>query len=73
MPVVNNNLIQNLTASQALKRGYFTLSEYNTHVDWVNQDFDNRHNTTIVYINRVYVGVATKNTPLYKIAEKFIK
>lgn len=51
MPVVGNDTIENLTAIQALNRGYLTIAEYKSHIDWVSGNLEERHRKTFIYIN----------------------
>ena len=70
MAKVGNNIILNLSPSAAYCRGFLLLPEYQSHQEFIRQN-PNRSNTTFVYLNGVYLGVATKQTPLFKIIEKF--
>jgi len=72
MPTIGGVKIENLTALQAHQRGYLTLADTTTHVNWVLQNIEERSNKTLVYINGQYKGMATTRTKLSDIIFKFL-
>lgn len=71
MAQVNGKNVENLSPSEAEKRGYLLPDEVRACEEWIAADFEYRQLNTIVYVNGVYVGVAKKNTKLTDICVKF--
>lgn len=71
MPIYNNHKIELCTPKSAYSLGYLTLEEYKLSEAWVNENFKERSNKEIIYIDGVYKGMAIKTTPLHVIVDKF--